>query len=81
MIRVQAEVTGMRCAYQLAPEGTFMSVHAVGTQYDEAEKTQYGFPMAAWRSPVVTLYIVESVSHPVPLTGMVMSFRSEARIV
>lgn len=66
---------------QLAPEGTFMSVHAAGTQYEEAEKTQYGSPMAAWRSPVVTLYLAESASHPVPLVGMVMPFRSAAQIV
>lgn len=76
-----SEATGMRRAYQLAPEGTFMSVHAAGTQYEEAEKTQYGSPMAAWRSPVVTLYLAESASHPVPLVGMVMPFRSAAQIV
>lgn len=58
-----------------------MSVHAVGTQYDEAVKTQYESPMTAWRSPVVTLYLDESTSHPVPLAGMVMPFRSEAHIV
>lgn len=32
---------------QLAPKGTFMSVHAAGTQYDETKKTQPGSPMAA----------------------------------
>lgn len=71
----------MKHAYQLAPDGTFMRGHAAGTQYEEAEKTQYGFPIAAWRSPVVTLYLVESVLHPVPLDGTLVPFRSAAQIV
>lgn len=70
----------MRYTYQLAPDGTFMSVHAAGTQYEEAKKTQYASPMAAWRSPVVTLYLTESASHPVPLAGMMIPFRSAAQI-
>ena len=71
----------MRYAYQVAPEDTLISVHAAGRQYEGAEKTQYGSPIAFWRSPVVTLYFSESVSHPVPLAGIVISSKSAARIV
>lgn len=55
-----------------------MSVHAAGTQYEEAKKLQYVSPMTVWRSPVVTLYLAESASHPVPLAGMLILFRSAA---
>ena len=72
---------GTRHAYQLAPDGTFMSEHAAGTQYEEAEKTQYASPMAVCRSPVVTLNLAESILHPVPFAGVLISFRSAARIV
>ena len=37
---------GIGNAHQLAPDGTFMSEHAAGTQYEEAEKMQYASPMA-----------------------------------
>ena len=78
---IRKKAMGRRRAYQLAPDGTFMSEHAAGTQYEEAEKTQYASPMAIWRSPVVTPYLIESVLHPVPLTEMLIPLRSLAQIV
>ena len=37
----------VRHAYQLAPVGTFTSVHAAGTQYVDAKKTQFASSIAA----------------------------------
>lgn len=42
---VRMKAKGMRNAHQLAPDGTFISEHAAGTQYEEAEKMQYASPM------------------------------------
>ena len=36
-----------------------MSVHAAGTQYDKLVGSQYGFPNAASKSPVVTPYFFD----------------------
>ena len=67
--------------YQVAPEEILVSVQAAGKQYDGDENMQYASPITFWRSPVVTLYLDESTSHPVPFPEKLAFVKSAALIV
>ena len=52
----------MERPYHVALGETLIREHAAGTQYDKVLGSQYGFPIKAPRSPVVTPYFFERTS-------------------